>query len=374
MRRFSGIFIGLLCTASPALAQTENSVLRDAMAVPPEQIFLPPYNGVAHFVDLAVQAPRGNDQAPGLAWLSRSPAAADLRPLSALAGATLHGETGAWSEQAGTEIDKLSYFAGYGSPPATVTIWGFTDQASADATFAGLAERGFTELGDMPGVVANGEPGQMNLASRDPANPWSGMLGETSVVARMGSHFLHSTIPAAFAPVLEGQPALIDSAAGKSLLAALEAQDRPLAQATFFNVANGMYMPDPTLAMGGKSPAEAEAAMKAATAETSAGVPIYFGGMMADLVEDGKSVALIALAYPDCATAEKAAASAAALWPTTDSIYPADVTVTASHVDAGGPGCAAVLIAESPESNKSNYQMAVGGIFRRDFPPIRLAP
>ena len=73
MRRFSGIFIGLLCTASPALAQTENSVLRDAMAVLPEQIFLPPYNGVAHFVDLAVQAPRGRRGRPRSNAMSRWP-------------------------------------------------------------------------------------------------------------------------------------------------------------------------------------------------------------------------------------------------------------------------------------------------------------
>lgn len=372
MRRFSGIFIGLLCTASPALAQTENSVLRDAMAVLPEQIFLPPYNGVAHFVDLAVQAPRGNDQAPGLAWLQNAPAS-DLRPVATLGMAVRMTSLEDWGQKAGTDLTKLRYFAGFGEPPATVAIWGFTDEAAADATFAGLAERGFTELDGMPGVVANGEPQKVDLANGDPASPWSGLLGETSVVMQQGAHFLHASGPDAFAPVLEGQPAMIDSAPGKSLVAAMEAQGKPIAQASFFGPIAGLYGVDPALALGTASPAEAKAAMGAAIANPPAGVPVYFGGVMVDLVEDGKSIALIALAYPDCATAEKAAASAAALWPK-DAISQNDATVTASHVDAGGPGCAAVVTVESPESLKSNYQLAVGGIMRRDLPSIRLAP
>lgn len=372
MRRFSGIFIGLLCAAPPAFAQDTNSALHDAMAVLPEQVFMQTNTGLAHFVDLSAQAARGSEQAPGLAWLQRSPAV-DLRPVASLAEASMRGSTEEWAQKAGTDVDTLSYFAGYGVPPNVVTIWGFTDEAAANAAFAGLAERGFTEMEGMPGVLANGEPMQVNLMSRDPASPWSGMMGETSVVTQMGSHFLHASGPDAFAPSLQDQPAMIDSAPGKTLLAALEAQGKPVAQASFFSLALGLSAADPGAVLGTTSPAEAKATMEAAAANAAEGVPPYFGGVMADLVEDGKSVAVIALAYPDCATAEAAAAGAAALWPK-GGVYPENVTVTASHVDAGAPGCAAVLTVESPESDPSNYQMAVGGIFRRDLASIRVTP
>lgn len=370
MRRLITVLAGLFCTASPGFAQDDSSTLRDAMAFLPEAIFNGSSSELAYFVDVAVQAPRGKNDLPGLALLQNSPAAG-LRPVYSLAMAPMLGSLEDWSENAGADLAAIRYFAGFGTPPEVVTIWGFTDEAAASATFAGLGERGFTEIDGMAGVMANGEPLQINIENRHPTNPWTGPLGQTSVVTQRGTHFLHAAGPQAFEPILQGQPPMIDSAPGKSLLAALLAQDKPVAQATFFGPLLGSYGPDPGPMIDPMSSTEDSAAIATEKTESQAGVPVYFGGVVADLVQEGKSAAVIALAYPDCTTAEKAAARAATLWPE-GGIYPPETAVSASHVDAGGAGCAAVLSVEAPDSIVSIFGLMAGSILGRDFSPIRI--
>ncbi|TKW67606.1 MAG: hypothetical protein DI616_04600 [Paracoccus denitrificans] len=370
MRRILTALAGLVCAASPGSAQDESSTLRDAMAFLPEAIFNASSRDLGHFVDVAIQAPRGRNDLPGLAFLQQMPAS-QLRPVSSLAMAAMQSGLEEWSENAGADLADIRYFAGFGTPPEDVTIWGFTDEASAGATFAGLEERGFTEIDGMAGVMANGEPLQINIANRDPANPWTGQMGQTSVVTRQRAHLLHAAGPTAFEPLLQGQASMVESAPGKSLLAALLAQEKPVAQATFFGPQLGFYSPQPGPMPDPMSSPEDNAAIKAEMEKSQAGVPVYFGGVVADLVQEGKTVAVIALAYPDCATAEKAAARAAALWPESGGDAP-ETTVSASHVDAGGAGCAAVLSVEAPDSIESAFGLTAGRILRQDLASVRI--
>lgn len=372
MKHWSHLFIGALCIAPPALAETGDSALREAMATLPAQIFTAPQVDLGYFLDISVQAARGTDAASGLAVLARAPVT-QVRPVESLVGAAMSGDLAEWAEKAGAEPAQIRYFAGFGQPPADVAIWGFTDEASASATFDGLSERGFTPLNGLKPIVANGEPMGMDPTKRDMTDPWTGQMGRISVVTRQGAKLLQADRPEAIAPALPGAPSLLDDPAGQTLLAALEGQTAPVAQALFFGPAMGLAGGiDPAIILQAGTAAEAQAAFQAHMASLPEGVPLYGGAVLADLDDAGKTIGLVALAYPDCAMAEAAAQKAASLWPQLVSSDMEQATVTPGHTDAGAAGCAATLTITTPDGNPGSYMMPAYNLYLLNFPPIRI--
>lgn len=365
-RHVPAIALALLCGQVALAQESGESSLRAALSVLPAEIFSPARTGLARYLDLSVLAGLHGGQLDRAAFL-RGHSGAGLRPVDALVMAGPEE----WSASSGIGIAGLRFFAGHGQPPHEVAIWGFADEETAAEAFAGLAGRGFAPVGLLPGVVANGEPGRMDMSARDPADPWRGTLGQTSVVALRGPVFLHAVDSAAFAPILGAASPASGSAAGVVLLAGLEAQEGAVVQAMLFGPALGLHSGiDLAMLMTG-TPEEARAALEEAMAAPVPGVPLYSGAVLADLQGAGGPVMVLALAYGDCATAEAAAAQAALLWP--QSAWGA-VTGEAvpSHVDAGEAGCAALISVAGEGETNDPYGRAIGAIMQQDLLPIRI--
>ena len=98
-----------------------------------------------------------------------------------------------------TDSATLAFVAGIGQPPGAVSVWGFADAEAATTAFSGLSGRGFTELPSK--MIANGEPGIVDLATRDPADPWRGPMGQASVVGLSGPALLQAGDAAALEPL-----------------------------------------------------------------------------------------------------------------------------------------------------------------------------
>jgi hypothetical protein len=366
MRHVPAIVLALLCGQAALAQENGDSSLRSALSVLPAEIFSPTTPDLTRYLDLSRLAELHGGQLDRGAFL-RGHSGAGLRPVEALVMAGPEE----WSTTSGIDIASLRFVAGYGQPPHEVAIWGFTDEEAATEAFAGLAGRGFASVGLLPGVVANGEPGRMDMAARDPADPWRGNLGQTSVVTQRGAAFLHAVDSAAFAPILGASSPVGDTAAGKVLLAGLEAQEGVVVQAMLFGPALGLHSGVDSSVLMTKTPDEARAALEEAMAAPAPGVPLYSGAVLADLQGAGGPVMVLALAYGDCATAEAAAAQAALLWPQS-----AGGTLTGeaapSHVDAGEAGCAAVISVPAEGETNDPYGRAIGAILQLDLLPIRI--
>lgn len=244
-----------------------------------------------------------------------------------------------------------------GQPPATVSVWGFADDHAA-AAYSGLSAQGFSRTGLLPGMIANGQPDVTDIAARDPANPWRGPLGQASVVAPSGPVLLQA-----------GNAAALETPAGQTLLAALEAQPGTVLQAAFLGPYHGLGGIDPVMLIG-NTPDEARAALERATAEATEGVPLWQGAVLADLqAAEGPPALILALAYADCPTAKAAAAHAATLWQAMDESA-AGATVT-SHAETA-LGCAAVLRASGPDETPRPFSRAVAALMSGNLPPLRI--
>lgn len=365
MKFIAGLVLALLGAASAGSAQDRHDTLRAALAVLPSAVFAPAEFDMARYLDLSLLAGLHGGKLDREAFL-RGRTGAGLRPFDAL---VLAGPE-RWSEISGVDITRMRFVAGFGQPPQEVAIWGMADATAAGAAFEGLKQRGFAPAGLLPGVIANGEPGRIDMAARDPENPWSGMLGKTSVVALRGAALLQAADAAAFAPVLGGT-AMAESGPGAVLLAALEAQEGAVLQAHFSGPYPGFGGGIDLSALMGRTPEEAQAILEEQMDQPAAGVPFYSGMVIADVMEDEGPVLLIALAYGDCAVAGPAAERAAGLWPQSLG-GKAEGEAEPLHVDAGEAGCAAVLRIPGGEGNVQ-YDRAIGALMQRDLAPIRIS-
>lgn len=349
---------------APAWAQDGSGNLRSALSLLPAGVFAAAQPDFSRYLDLSLLAGMHGGTLEREA-LMRAQTGRDLRPIDALATAG----PDEWSAKAGIDLADLRFVAGTGQPPQDVVIWGFADAEKAASAFAALPDLGFDPLDGQPEILANGEEGHVNLLDRDPASPWSGMLGQTSVVRLEGPAFLHGASQAAFAPLI-GSPSIADSPTGQVLLAGLEAGPGGVVQALFFGPALGLTSGiDPALFLG-KSPGEARAALEEAMADPVPGVPPYGGAALADLETPDGPVMLLALAYPDCTIAEAAARQAAELWPQS-ARGSVQGSAEPSHVEAGEAGCAAVISVPGGAGNEQ-FTRAFTAMMQRNLAPIRI--
>ena len=360
MTRLAPALALALVVGTPALAEDSN--LRAAMEILPDTVFSSLTPDVARYLDLAALA-EVHGGALGREALSRALLGGDIRPAEALALATPEG----FAQKAGIDSAALIFVASIGQPPGAVSIWGFADKDAASATFSGLAERGFAELPSK--MIANGEPGVIDITGRDPADPWRGPLGQASVVALSGRALLQAGDGTVLEPLLTNRRSAVDTAAGKIILDAFEAQEGTVLQAAFLSPWHGLSSIDPAI-LAGKTPDEARSALEQAAAAAAGGLPLWQGAALAD-VETAEGPALIlAFAYADCPEAQTAAEGAAELWRGMDGTAE---DVAEPGVAAAAPsGCAAILRVTHPGRTPRPFSNATRGLISGNLPALRI--
>lgn len=360
MTRLAPALALALVVGAPALAEDSN--LRAALSVLPDTVFSGLTPDVARYLDLSALA-EAHGGALEREALARALLGGGIRPVEALA----LGTPESFAEKAGIEGAALAFVAGIGQPPGAVSIWGFSDENAATIAFSSLPDRGFAELPSR--MMANGEPGAIDIAARDPSDPWRGPMGQASVVALSGAVLLQASDGAALEPLLTERPAL-DSPAGLILLDALEAEEGTALQAAFLGPWHGLGGGVDPAMLAGKNPDEARAAMEQAVAAASGGLPLWQGAALADLDTGKGSAMVLAFAYADCADAEVAAKGAAELWRSMDGTAE-DLAET--HVAQGQPsGCAAVLRVTGRDGTPRPFNRAAHALMAGNLPALRI--
>jgi len=361
MTRLAPMLALALVAGAPALA--ENSNLRAALSVLPDTVFSGLTPDVARYVDLAALA-EAHDGVLGREALARALMGGGIRPAEALAVGTAEG----FGEKAGIDAAALAFVAGMGQPPEAVSIWGLVDETAATTAFASLSERGFEELPS--GMIANGEPGVMNLAGRDPADPWRGTMGQASVVARSGPTLLQANNVAVLEPLLADGPSALDTPVGKTILAAMEAQEGAVLQVAFLGPWHGLSgRIDPAI-LAGKTPEEARTALEEAVAASPVSLPLWQGAALADVKTPEGAALILALAYTDCPEAQAAAEGAAELWRGMDGTD--GHLAVASTAPAAPSGCAAILRVAHPDGTPGPFNRASHALMTGTLPALRI--
>src|SRR5690606_1282781 len=121
----------------------------------------------------------------------------------------MQGGPDAWAENAGIALDAVRYFAGSGSAPVFMNVWGLADEAAVASLIEGLDRHGF-EPRDDERILGNGEPLAIDPSSRGIANPWRDQLGRAAFVAPAETTLIHATTPQAAAYLLDGDERLTD--------------------------------------------------------------------------------------------------------------------------------------------------------------------
>src|SRR5690606_31678608 len=134
-------------------AHADGANLRAALSVLPDTVFSAASPDVARYLDLSALAAR-HGGVLGPEALTRATLGGGIRPIEAMALATPQD----FAAKAGIDSAALSFVAGLGRLPAAVSIWGFADDDAAAAAYSGLSAQGFSRLGLLPGMLANGEP------------------------------------------------------------------------------------------------------------------------------------------------------------------------------------------------------------------------
>lgn len=350
-----------LVVGTPVVAEDSN--LRAVLSVLPDTVFSDLTPDVARYLDLSALA-EAHGGALGREALSRALLGGGIRPAEALA----LGSPDSFAEKSGIDSAALAFVAGIGQPPGAVSVWGLADADAATTAFSGLSGRGFTELPSK--MIANGEPGIVDLATRDPADPWRGPMGQASVVGLSGRALLQAGDGAALESLLAGGPSALDTLAGRILLDALEAEEGAVLQAAFLGAWHGLGGGIDPATLAGKNPDEARAALEQAAAGASSGLPLWQGAALADLeTPEGPALAL-AFAYADCTDAQAAAEGAADLWREMEGT--AEHLAEASVVKSQPSGCAAILRIAGHGGTPRPFNQATHALMAGNLPALRI--
>lgn len=251
-----------------------------------------------------------------------------------------------WEEKAGLPLGALDYLLTYGNPPAETTIWGLTTEAAAASALEALAARGFAPA-DMDSL-GNGEPGRIDPARRDPADPWLGKVGQASFVHASGAALIQTEAPRLAG--LGGQMSMADNPLVATALTGLAGlKQGEIVQAVVISPLVGLSSPDMADLLG-KSPEEVRAQWAEAAKAAGAGMAPFLGGIIADMEAERPQLAL-SLTFADCASAAAAAETIAARWSETMRTPLLETTATAI---SGSEGLCAGLVTVDVESANGN--------------------
>ncbi|MBY6264293.1 hypothetical protein EI613_20555 [Azospirillum sp. 412522] len=292
------------------------------------------------FLDVGA-LPKTPDGALGDKALMRIRFAQQLRPLEALG----YGGPGDWQEKAGIDFDRISYFAAFGPQDARIDYWGLADAGVAAKLMDTLKTNNFGEVSASPLIISNGEPRAINLANRDPKNPWSGSMGKTSAVMAMDAVVAQASAAADLTALAGGKASMTDTEAVIVALHGLDAVAREtestIIQAGVFTPLIGMAAGDPEITQGANPNAtQLTEKMQQLTQQSQAGLPVYAGGVVADLNSASGAALAFSLAYANCDDAKKALADLEARW-TKGMTTP--VSAAGKMVELPQHGCAAVM-------------------------------
>jgi hypothetical protein len=310
--RLAAVAAVLLATTSPVFAQGIEP-LRDAMSKMPETLLTNPSPTQFDFLDMTALHTLTESEGGtlGVKELLRALMGGGLPAFRAL---QISGPD-AWNERAKIDVKEVRYFAGFGEPPRTVTLWGLADDAAAAALIEALDADDFDPVGT-EGIIGNGTPMKPDLQRRDPINPWRTTVGAATFAAASGNGIIQSTDPDVVADLLGDGPSLADNVIVDGALGGVEAAlgDDMIVQAMLISPVFGIAALDPSMVLtpGADMDTIREKLMAEMEAGTK-GIPPYFGGVIADIEGDSRGV-VISLAYPDCEVAGTAAEQMAQRW------------------------------------------------------------
>ena len=367
---FTAALIALpICLSAQETKPTER--LRAVLQQMPAPVFSLSDPILAVFVDSDVASHETGERA-------RSSLGGMIRPLEAL----LMAGPDAWSAAAGISADSIGSFLTFGQPPKNSTIWG--QLAGVEKLLVPkLKELGFTPVTDLLGIYGNGEPMAIDFAKRSPGDPWRGTAGQASFIAFDNAEIIQSTTPEAVAAIRAAKQPVGDLASVKLSLDAIDslAGDASIGQALLFSTAAGLDagLPAGLLTEDPKALEDLAAALKAEIETPKPGIPLYFGGLLADTRIDGAPALLISVSYPTCDLAAEAADGIATLWQTEEigGKTMADRvpgSITKDHVARDGL-CAAIVTIKSAANPDAPhpFDFAVNTFMRGSFPLLRIA-
>ncbi|MGW6780690.1 hypothetical protein ACWF50_22040 [Brucella pseudogrignonensis] len=346
-----GLMMGF---TSSTFAQDSTATLQQALAQIPQTALARPQAMQIVFVD--IKAWRGLDQA--------APSADAMRRLALVQQITALQPIGygldEWSSHAKIAFDDVAYFAAFGETPTSVTYWGLKDQASATQLLEKLKKSDFVGVDPtVPGLVANGEAGKMDLSKANAKDPWRGAMGMARFVLPLGHTLVETPAADAIKQLAQPNPSAAESEVMRTAIAGLDqaiaAGEGTIVQAAVISPVFGAGAIDPEKLLAAAA-LDADAAgkrLEAMVKEQGRGVPPYLAGVIADAQIKAAPAVAISLAYPDCQTADKAREAIKSAWAEmaaaqkasfagesvkVDKLCAAVVTLTAAKADnAGNP-------------------------------------
>ncbi|MEQ9815552.1 MAG: hypothetical protein RLO50_22460 [Azospirillaceae bacterium] len=326
---------------SPAQAQERTSGLRDLLAHFPAEIMESEewadilYSdlqaariGVSRDAETLAEAMFGDDRfvAPYMRSMGL--------PYDMVQGMSF-GFSGEWTEIVGFLPRDIAQSLSYAAPPDQLAIIEMAESADFDAIAGALRTTGYTpeQRGDWNVLWYIEEDYRMNLADRDPRNPFGGHLGRSSRVALLEPLLAYS--PAW--PRIEAVTGGVDRSALElpAVLALLAVVDDPRhGEGRLVNVA---FLTE-------QQPAE----MRDGAPIPGVGIPAWELGLFADLSTGAVDTALAAFVYADAKTAGEAAAAIETVWSDT-TLYGFHPSLSESgmpeiHVTGDGADQAVVVI------------------------------
>lgn len=331
----------MLTVSTPAFAQNLDP-LYEALNKLPDVLLTNPEPAQAYFVDTTVLRVLAERQ--GTTFYSQARQRATLAGMLPLLSALQSSNVDSWNEKAGIDLERVRYFAGFGSPPYTVTVWGLEDNAAATGLIEAISADDFSPMG-ADGVVGNGEPMAFDPSKADPGNPWRSRVGAATFAAARFNTVVQSSVPDALPMMLGEFPNLEANPVVKTMTTGLETAvgDHMIVQAMLISPTFGMSRGNPMDLLAPEAD-NFDAIRDNIIAQLEAGaegVPPYFGGLIVDAQGDHPAVA-ISLAYADCDTAKRAADLMVQRW--IDTMPEAAQGTTATDaVPSGDALCAATL-------------------------------
>ncbi len=286
------LILGLTC--SPALAQDRAAVLTAHLdAVPATALALFDGTPDIDFGDLAA-ATRVTATPPGgaLPIYGTALGAADRAAIPGIVDTIV--SAGDWPRVVGFALDDVRGWTELALPPARLTLFdiGATPPATVTDT---LLSRGYLPADRAyPAWFRGADDFGMDLAARDPADPFGGPLGQSSRVAFLGKLLLRSPGWALIDAAMAGGDSLADRPDIAALLASLDSL--PPGDAALITA---RLMLDP---------------LRFGPAPAGPALPPWSAALVADLSDGDTAIAVIALSYATRDQAKSAANTLAARW------------------------------------------------------------
>jgi hypothetical protein len=347
-----GLMMGFTSSAL-ALNSTEN--LQQALAQIPQTALSNPDAMQVTFVD--IKAWRGLDEAAPSADAMRRLALVQQIPALQPIGYGLDE----WSSHAKIAFDDVAYFAAFGQAPGTVTYWGLKDQDRVSQLLESLKSSDF--------------------AAGDPANakdPWRGTMGTARFVLPLGQALVDTASADAIKQLAQPGPSVAESDVILTAIAGLNHAVAPdegaIVQAAVISPILGAEGIDPEklLAAAALDHDAARQQLEAMVKEQGRGLPPYLGGIIADAQIKAAPAVAIALAYPDCQTADKALEAIKSAWGEMKAAQNAQFSGESLAADKLCAAVVTLTAAKADNAGNSLLSEIMDRYMQRDLPLLRI--